>query len=252
MEWHDSGIVLASRPLGESSAVLELFTAEHGRHAGVVRGARGRRLAPHLLPGNELEVRWRARLAQNLGSYRVEPLLSRAALMQDRQRLAGLNAIAALLLLALPERAPHPQLHQRTRALLEQLGTAPTTDWAESYLLWELLLLQELGFGLDLSACAVTGSTQDLAYVSPRSGRAVSRAAAGPWAERLLPLPRVLRGLSGGPPAELLQGLATTGHFLERHLAEGLLQRDLPPARQRLLEVLAPVCRPCGPALTAR
>src|SRR5690606_16859611 len=162
--WQDTGIVLSARPHGESSAVLELFTPAHGRHAGVVRGGQGRRLAPHLQPGGELAVRWRARLAEHLGSFTIEPLRSRAALMADRERLAALNAITALLLLALPERAPHPGLHRHTTALLERLdaagpgpGGCGPGGWPEAYLHWELALLQELGYGLDLSACAVSG-----------------------------------------------------------------------------------------------
>lgn len=248
MEWQDTGLVLSARPHGESAAVLELFTPAHGRHAGVVRGGQGRRLAPHLQPGGELAVRWRARLPEHLGSFTVEPLRSRAALTEDRERLAALNAITALLSLALPERVPHPELHRRTVALLDLIGTAGTGSggWPEAYLHWELALLGELGFGLDLSACAVSGATQDLAYVSPRSGRAVSRAAAGDWAGRLLPLPRALLGLSGDA-GEVALGLRTTGHFLHRHLAEGMLHRPLPAARARLLELLQRLAAAGGP-----
>ena len=176
MEWQDHGIVLSVRPHGETSAIVDLFTPEHGRHLGVVRGGAGRRMTPHLQPGSEIAVTWRARLAEHMGAFRAEPLRSRAGLMADRGALAALNAVTALLAFSLPEREPHPDLHRLTTLLLDRLAGP---GWPEDYLRWELALLEEMGFGLDLSACAVTGSTQDLAYVSPRTGRAVSRAGAG-------------------------------------------------------------------------
>ncbi|MCT4684134.1 MAG: DNA repair protein RecO C-terminal domain-containing protein, partial [Roseicyclus sp.] len=156
--------------------------------------------------------------------------------MGDRLALAGLNAVCALLSFALPERHAYPALHARSLVLLDGLGAE---RWAEAYLGWELALLEETGFGLDLTSCAATGVTQDLAYVSPRTGRAVSRAGAGEWAARLLPLPGVMRGVAGGDPAEVVEGLRTTGHFLSEHLAPSLGDRPLPPARQRLVDLIA-------------
>lgn len=238
MEWRDEGILLSSRRHGESSAIVELFTAGHGRHAGVVRGGSGRRMAPVLQPGAQLSVTWRARLEDHLGAFTVEPITARAAkLMGDRAALAGLNALCGLLSFSLPERMAHPEFYARTVALFDALGADP--DWPLMYLHWELALLEETGFGLDLGSCAVTGVTQDLAYVSPRSGRAVARDAAGEWADRLLPLPRCLLLEGRAELPEVCEGLRTTGHFLAHWLAPALGDRPLPAARQRLLDVLA-------------
>jgi DNA repair protein RecO (recombination protein O) len=233
MEWRDQGTLISVRKHGESAAIIEVFTASHGRHAGVVRGGGGRRAAPVLQPGAQLDLHWRARLGEHLGVFTVEPLQSRAGLLADRPALAALNAICALISRALPEREPHPALYPATVRLLDALqGTA----WAWDYLRWELLLLEEIGFGLDLASCAVTGGREGLAYVSPRTGRAVSRAGAGDWADRLLDLPP---GMTGGAEdaAGLAQGLRVTGHFLQRELA-GDAGRPLPDARARLLALL--------------
>ena len=234
MEWQDQGSVLSMRPHGETSAIVEVFTLAHGRHFGVVRGGISRRMTPHLQPGSVIAVAWRARLEDHIGAFAVEPLHSRAALLSDRRALSGLNAVTALLSFTLPEREPHPALHAASEAMLDALA-AP--GWEPRYLLWELGLIEEMGYGLDLSACAVTGATEGLAYVSPRTGRAVSREAAGAWADRLLPLPPGLLGLPS-TPAELAEGFRTTGHFLHRHLAAQLGDRPRPEARERLIALL--------------
>ncbi|OIQ06617.1 MAG: DNA repair protein RecO [Rhodobacteraceae bacterium CG2_30_10_405] len=187
MEWRDEGVLLAVRAHGESAAIIEVFTFGHGCHAGVVRGGASRRLAPLLQPGAQLDLSWRARLEAHLGAFTVEPIRSRAWVLGDRRQLAGLAAVCALVRAALPEREPNPVLWRATVALLDALEVEP--DWPLRYLRWELGLLEELGFGLDLARCAVTGSRDDLAYVSPRTGRAVSRQGAGEWADRLLALP---------------------------------------------------------------
>ena len=234
MDWRDHGILLTVRRHGESAAIIDVFTEGHGRHAGVVRGGAGRRMAPILQPGAQLDVSWRARLEDHIGSYTVEPQRSRAAAaMSGRLALAGLNAVTGLLAFCLPERQPHAALYGRTERLLDLLGEDEI--WPLAYLRWELALLDEMGFGLDLATCAVTGSSDDLAYVSPRTGRAVSRAGAGEWADRLLPLPPCLRGLGEAPDAEVAQGLAVTGHFLDRHLAPELGDKPLPDARARFI-----------------
>ncbi len=220
--------MLSSRPHGENAAIINVFTRAHGRHAGVVRGGASRRMAPILQQGADLSLTWRARLDAHIGSFRVEPIRSRAALiMEDRLALAGLNAICALLRFALPERAPHAALFSVTEDLLQELTSSP--DWPRHYVLWELALLSELGFGLDLSHCAVTGRCDDLIYVSPRTGRAVSRQGAGEWADRLLPFPS---------PDNIAQSLRTTGYFLEHSLAHALGAACLPAARGRLLSQL--------------
>ena len=238
MDWRDEGALLSVRRHGETSAIIEVFTSAHGRHAGVVRGGTSRKIAPILQPGAQLDVTWRARLDEHLGAFTVEPIRSRAAaVMGERLTLAGLNAICALLAFTLPEREAHPQLYQRSIALLDMVGHNPA--WPMAYLRWELSLLEEMGFGLDLSACAVTGAPDDLAYVSPRTGRAVGAEAAGAWADRLLPLPPALLGHGSGEMLEIAEGLTTTGYFLTHHLAPSLGGKALPEARQRFVDLVA-------------
>jgi DNA repair protein RecO (recombination protein O) len=236
IEWHDEGILLAIRPHGETAAIVDAFTARHGRHAGIVAGGASRRMRPFLQPAVLASLCWRARLEDQLGRFAVEPLHNRAAAaMGEPLALAALAAITALLVATLPEREPHPRLWQHTNALLDLPSEAAL--WPLGYLRWEMALLDELGFGLDLSACAVTGAREGLAYVSPRTGRAVSAAGAGAWGPRLLPLPPVLRGEAGAGTAAIAEALAVTGHFLRaRLMPEG---RALPPARDRLLGAIA-------------
>lgn len=237
MEWRDEGVLIAMRPHGESAAIIEVFTAGHGRHAGAVRGGGSRKAAAMLQPGSQVQVTWQARLGEHLGTFTVEPVASRAAMLGDRLALAGLNALAALLQLMLPERDPHPALYGRSLLLLDLMMAGG--EWGADYLRWEVALLEEMGFGLDLSACAVTGAREGLVYVSPRTGRAVSKAGAGEWADRLLPLPQGLA--QGGPMAagDLVQGLDLTGHFLAKAMGEMRPDRGLPEARGRLVALLA-------------
>lgn len=237
MDWQDEGALLSMRLYGESAAIIEVFTAAHGRHSGIVRGGASRRMAAMLQPGTQLALSWRARLDEHLGTFTAEPLRDRAAILSDRLALAGLNSICALLHLALPEREPHADLWRVTMALLDALQ--PGGGWEPRYLSWEARLLEELGYGLDLSRCAVTGSREDLAYVSPKSGRAVSREGAGDWADRLLPLPQVLLGQGPASARDIAQGLVITGHFLLRGLGPVLGDRPLPEARARLIGMLA-------------
>ncbi len=242
MEWRGEGLLLAVRRHGESAAIIEVFTAAQGRHAGVVPGGAGRRMAPVLQPGAQLALVWRARLDDHIGTFAAEPLRARAAaVMADPPALAALASVCALLAFALPERAPHPGLYAASVALLD--AVAAGADWPAAYLRWERRLLEDTGYGLDLAACAVTGTAEGLAYVSPRSGRAVSRAGAGAWAARLLPLPPCLAAEVPGTAAEVLAGLATTGHFLHHRLASALGDRALPAARARLVAALAAAAR---------
>ncbi len=237
MDWRDHGILLTSRRHGETAAIIEVFTQTHGRHAGVVRGGVSRKIAPILQPGAQLDVLWRARLEEHIGTFQVEPLRSRAAAaFSGRLALAGLNTVLSLLSFCLPEREPHPGIYKQTEQLMDLLGQDDI--WPLAYLRWELALLEELGFGLDLSACAATGATEGLIYVSPKSGRAVSAAGAGEWADRLLPLPPCLRGEGQAPDAEIVEGLKTTGYFLEHRVAPALGHHPLPAARARFLDQL--------------
>ena len=237
MEWQDEGVVLVARRHGETAAVAALLTRGHGRHAGLVRGGAGRKARPIWQTGNRLGVTWRARLPEHLGAYTAEPVrLYAADVLDDPARLAGLSSACALIDARLPERDPHPALYDALVDLLDALAQRP--DWAARYVRFELALLAELGFGLDLSACAATGAAEGLAYVSPKSGRAVSRAGAGSYADRLLPLPGFLLG--AGEPADdeaVLEGLRLTGYFLRRHMFEAD-ERPVPGARERLLSLL--------------
>ena len=238
MEWRDQGILLAMRRHGENAAILDVFTEGHGRHAGVVPGGASRKRAPLLQPGAQLDLTWRARLEDHIGTYRAEPLRSRAAAaLSGRLALAGLNAVTALLAFALPEREVHARLYRRSEQLLDLLGQDEI--WPLAYLNWELALLEALGFGLDLSRCAATGVNDELIYVSPRTGRAVSRHGAGDWADRMLPLPPCLYGAGPAPDAEIAEGLRTTGYFLENRLAPALGNAALPAARARFVETFA-------------
>lgn len=238
MEWRDQGILLSVRRHGETAAIIEVFTEEHGRHAGVVRGGTSRKIAPVLQPGAQLDVSWRARLEDHIGAFHVEPIRSRAAaVMGSRLALAGLNAVTALVMFCLPEREAHGGLYRRTEQLMDLLGQDAL--WPLAYLRWEQALLEEMGFGLDLSACAATGAREGLAYVSPRTGRAVSEAGAGEWAARLLPLPQAMLGRGEAPDEEILQGFGVTGHFLREKLAAELVHKPLPEARQRFVDAFS-------------
>ena len=234
MEWRDEGILLASRPHGESAAIIEVFTRDHGRHAGVVRGGASRKTAPLLQVGAQIAVAWRARLESHLGSFTFEPVRARtASVMADPLRLSALASLCATCAFCLPEREALAAFQARTEGLADALVTGE--GWLRDYLFWELALLEEMGFGLDLAACAVDGSANDLAYVSPRTGRAVSRGGAGEWADRLLPLPEVLLG-GEATGAEALTALELTGFFLAERLAPSLGDKPFPPARQRFVD----------------
>jgi DNA repair protein RecO (recombination protein O) len=238
MEWRGAGILVAVRRHGESSAIIDVFTETHGLHAGVVRGGAGRRMGPILQPGAQLDVVWRARLEDHIGSYTVEPIRSRAvAAMSDRLMLAGLNAVTSLLIYCLPERQTHAALYRQTEQLLDLLEHPEV--WPLAYLKWEMALLAEVGFALQLDACAVSGVTTDLGFVSPKSGRAVSRAASGEWVDRLLPLPDILRGIGNAPDLEIFEGLKTTGHFFHSQVAVILGGHPLPEARARFVDAFS-------------
>lgn len=235
MEWRDTGILLHKHRHAETSLILDVFTPSKGRHAGVLRGGTSRKLAPHLQPGAQLDVAWRARLEDHIGTFTVEPQRSRAAVaMGDRLSLAGLNAVLALLRFALPERETHADLYTQSEQLLDLLGQ--TDIWPLAYLRWEMALLGALGFALDLSECAVTGRTEGLVYVSPKSARAVTEDGAGQWVHHLLPLPPVMLGQGDASDAEIAEALGTTGYFLEHRVAPMAGERPLPDARARLID----------------
>ena len=238
MEWSDDAIVLSVRAHGESSAIVDALTREHGRHAGLVRGGGSRKARAELQPGNSLRVVWRARLSEHLGSYTAEPARARSGrLMERREALMGLNAFTAVTAAALPEREPHGFIYEAALILLDAMSEGAFADWGPLYVRWEVGLLDELGFGLDLTQCAATGATDELTFVSPRSGRAVSEAAAAPWRERLFALPPFLLGSQNAVTmADIASGLSLTAHFLaERVLAPH--GKQMPAARLRLEEL---------------
>ncbi len=237
MDWSDEGMVLSARPHGEANAVLEMLTREHGRHLGLVRGGRSRRQRPVLQPGNVVRAHWRARLSEHLGTYTVELMEARSApLLDDALALAGLSTICALARL-LPERDPHMALCDAALMILRHMDDPDL--WPGLLVRWEMELLNELGFGLDLSACAATGRGEDLVYVSPKTGRAVSRAAGEPYRDKLLALPGFLANGAGEATASqsVLAGFALTGHFLAKHVfaPRGL---QMPESRDRLIAAL--------------
>lgn len=221
MEWTEQAIAIGTRRHGENGVILEVMTRSRGRCLGLVRGGRSRTMRPVLQPGNSLAVTWRARLEDHLGQFRAEPLVERAgALMTSRSAAYGLQLLAAHLRL-LPERDPHPRLYDPLTVIVDNLEEPMIA--AEMIVRFEVLLLDELGFGMDLKSCAATGSSTDLAYVSPKSGHAVSREAGLPYDNRMLRLPRFLSNrVEGELPttAELEQGFALTGYFLDRRVLD--------------------------------
>ena len=238
ISWSDEGMILSVRNHGENAVILEVLTALHGRHAGVVRGGASRKVRPYLQPGSQVQVEWQARLEEHLGAFRAEPKRSRiAAVLGDRLALEALNSIAAILSLCLPEREAVPEIYHRSVNLADRLGSGE--DWLKDYALWELDLLGDLGFALDLGSCAVTGSLDGLVYVSPKTGRAVSEAGAGEWANRLLPLPSFLLFPDevAHRPA-VAQALYLTGYFLESQIVGPAGKKGLPDARQRFSDLV--------------
>ncbi|MCX8999086.1 DNA repair protein RecO [Rhizobiaceae bacterium BDR2-2] len=222
MEWQDEAIVLGVRRHGETSVIAEVMTRRHGRHMGLVRSGRSRSMQPVLQPGNGVEVTWRARLSEHLGEFRLEPVRLRAAALMERAlSVYGVQAVAALLRL-LPERDPHPHLYEALGVVLDHLQDPAVAG--ELFVRFELAVLDDLGFGLDLSECAATGGRDDLVYVSPKSGRAVCRAAGEPYAPRLLALPDFLNGgqaeLRPATGAALAEAFRLTAFFMSRNVYE--------------------------------
>lgn len=235
MEWTDEAIVIASRTHGETASVTTVLSREHGRHAGLVRGGAGKRARGALQPGNRVQVTWKARLTEQLGTFTWE---MRAAdgtrWLHDGARLAAISSACALIEVGLPEREAHPESYAALADLMDRIGS---DGWASDYVRWELGLLTQLGYGLDLTSCAATGRNDDLAFVSPRTGRAVSLSAGEPYRDKLLAMPAFLALDSAGTKAEVVTGLALTGYFLDRWVFAAI-GKALPPARARLVAAL--------------
>lgn len=237
MDWSDEAIVLSARKHGESAAIVTVLTRNNGRYSGLVHGGSGSRARGIYQTGNLVSADWRARLSEHLGTMSCELLRPyAAALMTERLPLLALISAGALLERLLPEREPHPETFERFQALIESLGDGP--DWVAGYVHWERALLDDLGYGLDLTTCAATGTTEDLIYVSPRTGCAVSAAAGAPYQDKLLKLPTFLLSSAPGAAApEIHDGLRLTGHFLAR-CAKDADTGDLPPARAQFVDRL--------------
>lgn len=238
MDWTDEGIVLGVRRHGEVNAILELMTRGHGRHLGLVRGGASSRQRPVLQPGNSVRATWRARLDEHLGTYTVEALSLRAgSFLTAAHAVYAVTHLAALIRL-LPERDPHETIFESLEIIVDHLDDA--TQAGALIVRFELQLLAELGFGLDLESCAATNATSDLAFVSPKSGRAVSRAAGEAWRDKLLPLPSFLNDAAAALPSakELADAFALTGYFLSRHMFEPR-GAALPDARSHLIAAVA-------------
>ena len=239
MEWRDEGVVLSVRRHGETSAIAEILTAAHGRCLGLVRGGRSRTMRPVLQAGNEVQLTWRARIEDHLGTFTLEPMVLRAgAIMEQPFRLAGLATLAGLAQL-LPEREPHAPTFEAMRVVLAAIEQDDI--WPALLARWEMGLLEELGFGLDLKACAATGTRDGLAFVSPRSGRAVSATAGAPYRDRLFRLPDFLRANAPANATDIVDGLRITGYFLDRHVFE---PRGASPPEQRQWIIRALAERP--------
>lgn len=234
-EWSDNALIVGVRKFAERDAVFSFFTQSHGRHGGLVKNAFSKRRAGDLQLGNLVRIKWKARLEEHLGTVGVEPLTAYAVnVWDDPVRLTALSCLCAMSSL-LPERESVPDFFQKT---LEQIALLHFDGWEKRYALWEVDLLKVLGFGLDLSACAVTGETRDLIYVSPKSGRAVSRSAGTPWRDKLLALPAFL--INDEMPAdapEIKKALKLTGFFLENYVLK-TLDCTIPAVRERLIAAL--------------
>jgi DNA repair protein RecO (recombination protein O) len=233
MQWSDEAIVLSAHSHGESGHIVQLFTPAQGRHAGLVKG---RKILSQLQSGNKIHATWKARLSEHLGMLQVELVRPYAALVMETQaKLSALTAACSLIETSFPERDPHPEMYVMLEQLLDKLASGQA--WQRTYIDFEHLLLIELGYGLDLSECASTGARENLIYVSPKSGRAVSADAGEPYKDKLLKLPGFLIQQQSATIEDLIDSLKITGYFLEKH-REHIAHRPLPSARARLMQIM--------------
>ncbi len=237
MEWRSDGILLATRKHGETSLIIDTFCPGHGRYSGVVKGGASRKFAPILQVGAQLDLTWKARLQNHLGSFKVELIRARTVhAMSDRVLTAGVISVSTILSKVLPERQPYDSFYRTTEDLLDLLSQPNV--WPLAYLHWELELLTVLGYGLDLSKCAVTGSTENLRYVSPKTGRAISEKAAGQWVPKLLHLPSII--IKGSDNSDgISDGLKLTGYFLKKKVFNEFSVRSPVSERQRFVDLLS-------------
>ncbi len=234
MEWRDEAIVLGTKKHGENSVILSLFTRDHGRHSGMVRGAFSKKNRGSLQAGNKVSVVWRGRLEEHLGNFQIELLESNAAqLIMDSGKLAALSTACTMVEMGFSDREAHPGLYETLSSLVIALDHE---SWPQTYIKWEVTLLSELGFGLDFSQCASTGAKENLIYVSPKSGRAVSESAGYPYKDKLLPLPQFLLGKGEMDEFTYSQALRLTWYFFNRHMFS-VRNIDMPDTRQRLMKI---------------
>ncbi len=241
MDWTDEGILLNTTPYGERSAILQVFTSNKGRHAGIIRNAISPGMISILQPSAQLSLNWSSRLEDHLGNFKVDLIRARAdILMGNRTGLAAFNSLSALCISILAERDPMPQLYKVTEKFLDKI--AIQANWEFLYLDWELKLLSCIGFGLDLEKCAVTGTTKNLYYISPKSGKAVCRDVGKQYHSKLLPFPNILRSTQVDKKLslrELVLGLNLTGFFIEKWLDYSLENKKTMAIRKRLLQSLS-------------
>jgi DNA repair protein RecO (recombination protein O) len=237
--WEDQGVILEVHRFGDHDVILSIFCAERGLRRGVLKGGLRAKYRASIEPGTVVQAEWYGRLDEHLGKWSMEPLdMVAAKLMHARTALVALNSLCALLRLSLAEADPHPRLYGYLQHMLHTICASPTaTDWVAEYVKFELLLLEETGFGLDLTQCAVTGSADDLQYISPKSGRAVGAIAGKPFHSKLLPFPNLFRGANTGPQ-DAMEAIGVTGHFLHHWLLASI-HKPLPAARLQLAEMLS-------------
>lgn len=242
LQWRDQGIIVALRRHGENAAIVEVLSEHHGRHAGVLKGGQSAKLKPHLQLGNFVEVTWKARLEEHLGHYTLEPLKAHTQNFITHPILSsGLSAFCAMAHYCLPERLSLDGFYKQS---VELVVKDDPLLWSQKYVAWELELLRFLGFGLDLETCALSGAEEDLTYISPRTGRAVARAAAQDWAPRLFLFPEIFKArLSHPTHDDILDGLRILDHFLARELHDVLPKGQLPAARARFCAMLEKAAR---------
>lgn len=239
MQWTSNAIILSARPHGENSLILSVLTPEFGRHMGYIKAGRSSRYRGLLEIGNIVEVEWYSRIEDQLGSFRIEPVRNYAAnYMDDRLRLSAIHAACGMADATMPERQKAESVYNGLEFFLEQLAG---DVWAETYVFWEVALLKELGFGLDLQKCAATGQNDHLAYVSPKSGRAVSLSAAEPYKDKLLPLPLFLQGKAGEGWQDIFNGLNMTGYFFQQRIF-AMVSKLLPEARVLFQDRIKAMC----------
>ena len=235
--WSDRGIIVSVKPHGEHGGIVSLLTEHHGRHAGFAHGVQSAKKRGDFELGTVVDVEWTSRQSESLGTYKLQPEKSYAVYaMDDSKKLLALQSLCALAHLTLPEREPSPGVFEASNAFLDSLST---DIWAPSYVYWEIGLLKTLGFGIDLSQCAATGTTEDLVYVSPKSARAVSRAAGQIYKDRLLPLPGFLIGSGAFNDQSIAEGLQMTGYFLQHRVFGMTSNMVLPDVRHRLHHIFA-------------